>query len=38
MLQIHTYIGGAIAILLVIRLILRFTVKRPALQMPVMLS
>lgn len=30
MLQIHAYTGGAIAILLVIRLILRFAVKRPA--------
>lgn len=30
MLQIHVFTGGAIAILLVIRLILLFTVKRPA--------
>lgn len=30
MLQIHTYIGGGIALLLIIRLILRFTVKSPA--------
>jgi cytochrome b561 len=30
MLQNHTHIGGAIAILLVIRLVLRFTIKRPA--------
>jgi cytochrome b561 len=30
MLQIHAYIGGMIAILLIIRLILRFTAKRPA--------
>jgi cytochrome b561 len=30
MLQLHTYTGALIAILLVIRLILRFTVKRPA--------
>jgi cytochrome b561 len=30
MLQTHAYIGGAIALLLVIRLVLRFTVKRPA--------
>jgi len=30
MLETHTYIGGAIAVLLVIRLVLRFTVKRPA--------
>lgn len=30
MLQSHAYIGIAIAVLLVIRLILRFTVKRPA--------
>jgi cytochrome b561 len=30
MLQTHTYIGGAIALLLVIRLVLRFTAKRPA--------
>ena len=29
MLQIHSYIGMAIGVLLVIRLILRFTVKRP---------
>lgn len=29
MLQSHAYIGGAIAILLIIRLVLRFTVKRP---------
>ncbi|GAB1469915.1 cytochrome b [Chloroflexota bacterium] len=30
MLQLHAYIGGAIAILLIIRLVLRFTIKRPA--------
>ena len=30
MLQTHTYIGGAIAVLLIIRLVLRFTAKRPA--------
>ncbi len=30
MLQSHAYIGGAIAILLIIRLILRFTTQRPA--------
>lgn len=30
MLQTHTYIGGAIALLLVIRLVLRFMAKRPA--------
>ena len=30
MLQSHTFIGGAIAILLIIRLIMRFTVKQPA--------
>lgn len=30
MLQSHTYIGAAIAVLLIVRLILRFTVKRPA--------
>lgn len=30
LLQIHAYTGGAIAILLIARLILRFTVKRPA--------
>lgn len=30
MLQTHAYIGGAIAVLLIIRLVLRFTVKRPA--------
>jgi len=30
MLQSHAYIGAAIAILLVIRLIMRFTLKRPA--------
>lgn len=30
MLQSHTYIGGAIAVLLIIRLILRFTTKIPA--------
>lgn len=30
MLQTHAYIGGAIAVLLVIRLVLRFTTKRPA--------
>ncbi|MCQ3937033.1 MAG: cytochrome b [Chloroflexi bacterium] len=30
MLQSHTYIGGAIAVLLIVRLILRFTTKRPA--------
>jgi len=30
MLQSHTYIGGAIAVLLIIRLILRFTTKMPA--------
>ena len=29
-LQMHTYIGGAVAGLLIIRLILRFTTKRPA--------
>ncbi|MCL4274048.1 MAG: cytochrome b/b6 domain-containing protein [Anaerolineales bacterium] len=30
MLQSHTYIGGGIALLLIIRLVLRFTTKRPA--------
>lgn len=30
MLQSHTYIGGAIALLLIVRLVLRFTTKRPA--------
>lgn len=30
MLQTHAYIGGLIAILLVVRLVLRFTTKRPA--------
>ena len=30
MLQSHAYIGGAIAVLLVIRLVLRFTTRRPA--------
>ncbi len=30
MLQIHAYTGGAVAVLLIARLILRFTVKRPA--------
>jgi len=30
LLQSHTYFGGAIAILLVVRLVLRFTAKRPA--------
>lgn len=30
MLQVHSYIGMAIALLLVIRLVMRFTVKRPA--------
>jgi len=30
MLQIHAYIGIAIAVLLIIRLVLRFTIKRPA--------
>lgn len=30
MLQFHAYIGGAIAVLLIVRLILRFTQKRPA--------
>ena len=30
MLQSHTYIGGAIAVLLIIRLVMRFTVRRPA--------
>ncbi|MBI5962587.1 MAG: cytochrome b/b6 domain-containing protein [Chloroflexi bacterium] len=30
MLQSHTFIGGAIAVLLVIRLIMRFAVKQPA--------
>ena len=30
MLQSHTYIGGAIAFLLIIRLVLRFTTRRPA--------
>ncbi len=30
MLQMHAYVGGAIALLLVARLILRFTIKRPA--------
>jgi cytochrome b561 len=30
MLQTHAYIGGAIAVLLVVRLILRFTAKQPA--------
>ena len=30
MLQSHTYIGGAIAILLLIRIVLLFTTKRPA--------
>jgi cytochrome b561 len=30
MLQIHSYIGMAIGLLLVVRLIMRFTVKRPA--------
>jgi len=30
MLQSHTYIGGAIAVLLIIRLVLRFTTKHPA--------
>lgn len=30
MLQSHTYIGGAIAVLLIVRLILLFTFKRPA--------
>lgn len=30
MLQVHAYIGGAIALLLVVRLIMRFAVKRPA--------
>ena len=30
MLQSHTYIGGVIAVLLVIRLVLRFTTRRPA--------
>ena len=29
MLQTHAYIGGALAVLLVIRLIMRFTLKRP---------
>lgn len=29
-LQLHAYIGGAIALLLIVRLVLRFTVKRPA--------
>lgn len=29
-LQTHTYIGGAIAILLIARLVIRFTMKRPA--------
>ena len=29
-LQMHAYVGGAIALLLVARLILRFTIKRPA--------
>ena len=29
MLQTHAYIGGAIAVLLVIRLVMRFTMKRP---------
>lgn len=29
-LQSHTYIGGAIAVLLIVRLVLRFTTKRPA--------
>lgn len=29
MLQTHAYIGGAIAVLLIVRLVLRFTVKRP---------
>lgn len=30
MLQSHAYIGGAIAVLLIVRLVLRFTTKRPA--------
>ncbi len=30
MLQSHTYIGGAIALLLIVRLVLRFTTRRPA--------
>lgn len=30
MLQTHAYIGGAIAVLLIVRLVLRFTTKRPA--------
>jgi cytochrome b561 len=30
LLQSHAYIGGAIALLLIVRLVLRFTVKRPA--------
>ena len=30
MLQTHAYIGGAIALLLTVRLIMRFTMKRPA--------
>lgn len=30
MLQVHAFIGGAIAVLLIIRLVLRFTTKRPA--------
>ena len=30
MLQVHAYIGGAIAVLLIVRLVMRFTTKQPA--------